>query len=227
MLVNDVLQLARDITGTTITQYPNATLLPWANIVYRRIIKYIATDIDENAYLVTQSIDAAVQNSYTLATDILHVKQVRVKTTPTATYYTPAMEIDFSKQPQTIDYFLVSQNSAFPKYQILAGSLYIAPAFTSSTAGGGGNAQILVDYDQRQADLVVGGAESTIKIPKDFHHVIAFGIKPFIEANKKQLQGKQVAQVDFESIVIDMIDQLSDFDDSKMEINRPSETLLE
>ena len=227
MDVNTTLQTSRDLAGVTIQQYPNATLLPWANIVYHVAIRYLLKDVAENLNVITQQIDAAVVNSYTLATDILTIKQVRVKTTPTDTFFTPSKEIDFFDQPFTRDYYLVNQSIMFPRHQVVKGQLFIAPAFTASTAGAVGNKQIEVEYDQRPSDLVVGGAESTIIIPTDYHHVIAHGVRMFIEANLKVRSGERASIGDYQSMIVQMIDQVTNFDDSNMEINMPDTSNIE
>jgi hypothetical protein len=181
MVVNDILELARTQTGQTATDFPNTLLIDWANIVFKECVREIAQDVDENYFTITRTFDASsASDAYALVGDELQIKEVSFKWNTTDTYYQKAREVDFSKLPYGRDYYALYQPSGDSIFQVIGTDLVVAPQFTSDNVGGGGNNQMRYVYEPRQSDLAVGGAESTVTIPIDFHQVLAFGIRPYV-----------------------------------------------
>lgn len=228
MTVNGILDAARAWTHTTSGQFPNTTLIDWANIVYRKLVKYIVKEVDENYFVTTRIEDAvATQTGYDLQSDVLKIKAVRIKPTTTANLFVPTREVDFSKMLNSMDYYMLYQSIDDPIHQVIGNKLYIAPYFTSSTITGADNNQIEYDYEQRQTDLSVGGAESTVKIPTDYHHVIAIGIKPYIFSAIGKFDKKNDAINEFRMEREEMVAEMTDRDMTKNLITIPNDSNLE
>jgi len=228
MQVNEIMDLARSQTHTTATQFPNATVIVWLNLVYKKLIRRIITEVDENYFTATGQIDAvANQSSYSLGTNMINLKSVKVLPTPDATDYEVSTEIDFSVQPYDYEYYANNQPNNFYRHQIIGTSLWLAPRFDTDTAGTAGNNQIVYTYEQAQADLSVGGAESTITIPVDFHYVIALGLKPYFYAAIGKTGEKNDAIMEFNLETDTMEYLLRGRDDTANHLSLPNDNILQ
>jgi hypothetical protein len=228
MLVNEIFDLARSTTHTTEAQMPNATLVGWANIEQKKIVRKIVTEAQANYFTISRQFDAvAGQTSYPLATNMLNLKVVKVKPTPTAVDYVVSTEIDFAKQEYDINYYATNQSANDPRHQIIGTNMVLVPAFTSDTAGTAGNNQIYQEYEKRQDDLSVGGAESTIALPVDYHYILALSLKPYIYASKGETNEKNDAIAEYKAELEDMIYMLSGRDDTKNNLSTPNDNHLQ
>ena len=224
MQVNDVLQLARDLTHTTAEQVPNDTAITWANIEYKKLVRRIATEAQANYFTVTRYLDAvADQTAYANATNMLVLKLVKTLPTSTSVDYAVSREVDFAKLPHDYNYYKTNQPINEPIHQIVGTNMWLAPAFTSSTAGSAGNNQIYQEYEKRQDDLSVGGAESTIAIPVDYHYVLASGLKPYIYGYIGKINEKNDALAEYKLDQDDMIYYLNGRDDTKNNLSTPND----
>lgn len=228
MLVNDIFDLARNNTHTTAAQYPNATLLTWLNIEYKKLVRWIITEATENYFDTYQEIDAvADQSSYTFATNVVAVKMVKVKPTSTSTDYVMSREVDFSKQEHDYEYFANNQPTNEVLHQIIGGALWIAPRFVTATTGSVGNKQIYVEYEKRQSDLAVGGVESTISIPVDYHDVLAAALTPYIFKGLGKINEKNDAVIEFNNMKDNMLYNLRGRDQTRNNFSIPNDDLLQ
>ncbi len=228
MLVNEIFDLARATTHTTEAQMPNTTLVGWANIEQKKIVRKIVTEAQSNYFTVSREFDAvAGQTSYALATNMLNLKVVKVKPTPTAVDYVVSTEIDFSKQEHDINYYATNQPNNDYRHQIIGTNMGLVPAFTSDTAGSAGNNQIYQEYEKRQDDLTVGGAENTIALPVDYHYILALALKPYIYASKGETDEKNDALAEYKSELEDMIYILGGRDDTKNNLSTPNDNHLQ
>lgn len=217
--------MARSETHTTAAQFPNATIIDWLNIVYKKVIRKIMTEADENFFHASKTLDAvAAQSSYILETNFGQLKQLYIKPTSSATDSVVSTEIDFSVQPHDYEYFALNQPTDFPRHQIIGTSLFIAPRFTSSTAGSAGNNQISYIYEKTQADLVVGGAEATISVPLDYHHVLVAGLKPMIYSALGKTNEKNDALAEFNLEVSDMLYMIRGRDNTQNNLLLPDDS---
>lgn len=229
MTVNQILDLARDSTGTTAEQIPNTTAIVWANIVYRKMIREIITEISENYFVTTTDIDAVAGTvSYDLPTGFLKLRGVRYKATNSSPNYTQSTEIDFNQQPETIEWFQEYQPAGYPRHQIIGNKLFIAPVFTTEAIEGVANNNMLqLDCEIRPADLAVDGAETTVTIPVDYHYIIAIGVTEYILMYLRKLNEAQAALTKYVFELDQMIDNIDERDTTKNTLKRPSETSLE
>lgn len=228
MLVNDILQLARDSTHTTAAQFPDTTLIKWANIEYKKLIRLIITEAQANYFTVTRQFDAVSgQTSYALATNMVALKLVKVLPTSTATDYAISREVDFAKQPYDINYYASNQPNNDYLHQIVGTNMILVPAFTSTTAGTAGNNQIYQEYEKRQDDLAVGGAESTVVLPLDYHYVLSSSLKPYIFAALGKINEKNDAKAEYKNDQDDMTYFIKGRDDTKNILAMPNDRILQ
>ena len=228
MTINEVLQLARNLTHTTAEQVPDATAILWANIEYKKLIRLITTEAQANYFTTTRFLDAmADQTAYANATNMLVLKQVKVKPTSTATDFVISREVDFAKQGLDFNFYKTNQPSNQPLHQLVGTNMWLAPAFTSDTAGTAGNNQIYQEYEKRQDDLAVDGAESTNALPVDFHYVLASGLKPYIYAYIGKPNEKNDALSEYKRDQDEMIYQLSGRDDTKNILSIPNDETIQ
>lgn len=228
MLVNDILTLARTTTHTTTTQFPDATIISWLNLVYKKLIRKIMTEADENYFTTFKELDAvANQSSYGLETNFAQLKSVKVKPNGTTTDYVVSREIDFSVQDFDYEYYALNQPVNEYRHQIIGTNMWLAPRFVAATTGSSGNKQIYYTYEQTQTDLAVGGAESTIAVPLDFQYVLVLGLKPYIYSALGKLNEKNDANAEFNYEVGEMLYLIRGRDDTANNLSTPNDSFLQ
>lgn len=228
MLVNDLFDSARSETHTTAAQFSNASLLVRLNQLYKKVIRKIMTEADDNYFTVTKTLDAvADQSSYALETNFGQLKSVKIKPVSTSADWVVSREIDFSKQAFDYEYYADNQPTDFPVHQIIGTNMWIAPRFTTDTAGSAGNNQISYDYEKTQADLAVGGAEATIAVPLDFHYVLALGLKPYLYASIGKTNEKNDSIAEFDREVSEMLYLIRGRDDTQNTLSIPNDESLQ
>ena len=95
------------------------------------------------------------------------------------------------------------QPESAPLYLVYDKSLNVFPA--PSNVG-----KIMLYGISDPTDLQTGGAESTVKIPIDFHHLIVTGNEYRIHKYLRNTQAKNDSLVEYENACLRMIEQLSD-----------------
>jgi hypothetical protein len=228
MTVNEIFDLVRSTTHTTATQFPNTTLITWLNIEYKKFIRSIMTESDENYFTVSGTTDAvAAQDSYTLNTAVANIKMVKILPLSTSADYVVSREVDFSEQDYDFNYYATNQAVGDATHQIIGNSLFIAPRFTTTSAGSAGNAQIYYQYEQIQSTLAVGGAESTITVPVDFHYVLSLSLKPYVYSALGKINEKNDSVAEFRMEKDNALYLMRGRDESLNLISVPSDTSLE
>ena len=228
MTVNAIMDLARNWTHTTAAQCPNATLIDWVNIRYRELLRKVATEIDENYFQTTVVADAVSSSaSYALPADFLRLKEVRIKWNSSDSVFTKSMETDFSKLPHSLDYYKLYQSVAEPVHQVIGNNLVIAPQFTTDNVLVVDNNQIEYDYEARQVALAVGGAETTVLLPIDYHYVIANGIKSDVLSFVGRVKEKNDAISEYRMATEEMLANMTDRDSTINALSMPSMANLE
>jgi hypothetical protein len=124
-------------------------------------------------------------------------------------------------------WYLDNQSTDDPIYWVADSSLFLAPNFTSTTAGGAGNNQLKLFGVKREIDLVDAGAEATILLPREYHHVLALGMKAWIYDLLGKTNEKNDAKNEYEMEKNKMLSALSDRDISLGVATLPSDALLE
>jgi hypothetical protein len=224
MNVSAILELARNETHTTSAQYPDATIISWLNIVYKRVVRKIMTEADENFFHATKTFTATTASSYALEADFGQLKNLKVKY-GTTTEYTPSLEVDFSVQPHDYEYYALSQPTSLPIHQIIGTSLYIAPRFVASTING--TDQIVYEYDKTQDELLTTTTGTQMGLPVDWHYVLVKGLKPMIFAGLGKTNEKNDATVEFENELKDVLYLMRGHDDTRNNLKVPNDQALQ
>lgn len=222
MTVDNIIALARTLTKTNTTQVSAANGLSFLNAVYHdtvaSLLQYVSEDFLFEVW-VTDAIADQAKGEYVFpAPDannagLAKLKGVEIKPLSTSDYYIKATQVDVRNLTNGWDWYLANQPASTPIYWIADDSLFIAPNFTSDTAGGAGNAQIKLYGTKRVSDLASGGAESTILVPREYHaKVLAKGIKHYIYDLLKKTSSKNDSLVEYENEKQKMILELSDRD---------------
>jgi hypothetical protein len=228
MTVNAIMDLARNWTHTTAAQCPNATLIDWVNIRYRELLRKVTTEINENYFVTTATVDAVSSSaSYALASDFLKLKEVRFKWNAADTVFTKSTEADFSKLPYSVDYYKLYQPIGEPLHQVIGNNLVIAPQFLSTNVLTVDNNQIEYDYEARQVALAVAGSEATVLLPVDYHYVIANGIKQDVLCFVGRMNEKIDAVNDYRMATQEMLANMTDRDVTQNVLSMPSTVNLE
>lgn len=228
MQVNSLISLSRAETHTTASQFSDATLAEWLSIIHKKVVRRIISEVNENYLTTYKELDAvANQSSYPLEADFGQLKLLKRKPTPEATNYVISREVDFAIAPSDFEYLALNQPMNDPIHQISGTSLFMAPRFTLATTGSAGNKQIYYEYEKTAGDLAVGGAETSILIPVDFHFVLAKGVKPMIYSALGKIGEKNDAIFEFDKEMDEMIYLLAGRDDTKNHLSIPNDVNLQ
>jgi len=228
MDITEIFDMARDQAGwVTSAQFSNASLLPYANIVYKKIANAIVRKVNEKYFYDILTADTvANQNEYILKTAsgtiawLKKVITVNVKNKSTDTYTTKYDPSSTDLSTQTIDEQAISPDQ--PNFfEIKDGSLFLYPAPTESVTW-----WLVVEAILTLPDLKVDDTEDAI-FPnntelRDYHEVIAYGIIPYIYGKLKQTNEKLSAKQEFNIELEAMIDELSDRVDNDLQWTLPN-----
>jgi hypothetical protein len=236
MTVAQIITLARAITHTNSAQVSDAQALIFLNAVYHdkmaSVIQMVGEDLFFDVWLA-DAVASQANGEYILpAPDasnagMLKLKQLFVKVNSTDTYYTKARQVDLRSLPNDWNWYLENQPMSDPVYFVADQSFFLAPNFTATTAGGGGNAQLKLMGIKREIDLVDSGAEATILLPREFHTVLAIGMKRWIYDLLGKTGEKNDAINEDALETNKMLSALSDRDISLGQASLPQETDLE
>jgi hypothetical protein len=224
MNVTAILELARNETHTTYAQFPDATIISWLNVVYKKVVRKIMTEADENFFNATKTLTATTASSYALEADFGQLKQVKVKY-GASTEYTPSTEVDFSVQPHDYEYYALNQPASLPIHQIVGTSLFIAPRFTADTING--TDQIVYQYDKTLTDLETTTTGTQMGLPVDWHYVLVKGLKPMIYSALGKINEKNDAVAEYNNEVSDMLYLMRGRDNTKNNLSVPNDQILQ
>lgn len=212
MIMEDIFEMAREQAGwVTSAQFPSASLLKYANVVYKEMQNKIIKNVNENYfYDILKTDTLAGQNEYTLRTadnndvGMKKIISANIKWKDTDTYYSKLQHSSTAISLQAIDEQAASPDQE-PFIQIKDGSVFIFPAPTESIVDG-----LMVEWLVSLIDLVVDWVENTI-FPynselRDYHKVLAYGIVPYIYGKLKQTNEKISAKNEYLSELNTMVD---------------------
>jgi len=153
---------------------------------------------------------------------------VFIKGYSTDVNYLKADEVDIKTLPHDWEWYLTNQPKSLPIYFIADESIFIAPQFATADlpASPSGNLQIKLNGIAKVTDLDVGAAASTILIPDDSHHRIATGMKQWIFRARGKTKEALVAKQEFEVEKANMIDEMTNRDNSGMCAKLPDDNQL-
>jgi hypothetical protein len=172
----------QDIDGPT-------TALSYLNeMVYHPILSAIE-NIDEDYFYTKWDIDAVAaqtDGAYSLTIGdattqgLRRILRVEILMDDDDDYYKVAERISPRDLTEPWDYYLAQEGTSTPKYFIAENKIYIAPQFSADRVGGAPNNQIRIWGIASNIDLVAGGAETTILIPRIYHNVLILGLKYYL-----------------------------------------------
>ena len=193
MDVADIIDLARDQTHTNSTQFPDAQMLKYLNIVKNNFWSYIVSSISEDYDWDIFTTNTVVwQDEYVLplmASDTAWSKKV---TSVSVNYdnevyddgglkYIKAKPVKLSSLKRNWNYYKNNQDKNFPIYYIADNSIFIAPTPTATTTAG-----IELKWIKKIVDYTIATLEWSMVIPVDHHEVLVQWMLPYIYKAKAQ-----------------------------------------
>ena len=182
MTVDEILSFGSLNAWTTTTQVWATNALLFANIVYHELEEAIRNEINEDYfydYFTTDTV--ANQTEYVLepqtstSNGMNKIISVGIKFNTTDTTYKPVRAYASSGLYNSVEWTVSNQSQWDPFYILKDTSLFIYPAPTVAVDDG-----LRVHVSINLINLLAWGAESTVKIPPNFHYVIALGMKRYI-----------------------------------------------
>lgn len=242
MTVQQIMDLALANTHTKSGQVSATSLLKWFNASRKKVAKKIISDISENFFFQIWTIDAEdntvakrangeylfpIQSS--TSAGMKKLQKLFIKGYSTDDYFTPCKEVDLRALPNDWLWYMANQPKNDPIYFIADSSFFIAPEFLAADlpAVPAGNKQIKCYGVASIADLAANAAESTILIPDDYHELIATGMEPYILKARDKRNESIAAKNEFIFELQEMIDELSERDDTRMIAQLPNDTNLQ
>jgi hypothetical protein len=182
MTVDEILSFWALNAGTTTAQVWATNALLFANIVYHELEEAIRNEINEDYfydYFTTDTV--ANQTEYVLqaqtssSAGINKIISVGIKYATADTTFSPLRPYTSSGLYDTEEWTITNQSQGDPFYIVKDNSIFIYPAPTVAVDDG-----LRVHASVNLVNLLAGWAESTVKIPVNFHYVIAKGMKRYI-----------------------------------------------
>lgn len=229
MDLSAIYTLARFNTSTTSTNISDANLLILSNIVYRDLINSIVKRVNEDFFYqewVTATV--ANQREYTFpvrTTSVDWLKKVisiGIKYSADDDYYRITNPTKFSNLPRDPSYYESNQNEFKPFFTVADKSLFVYPKPTT------GITDWLIIYGVADPkELQTGAVEADIRIPVEYHHVLALGLEPLIYKSR-QIDAKEAkANAKYIEEREKMVSELSDRIIRPLESEMPSLINLE
>lgn len=187
MNVQDIIDLARDQTYTTVSQMPDVILLKYLNIVKDEFFSYLITALDQSYnwdYFTSNTV--INQDEYTFpevafdSAGMLQLKELYISY-KWETYddwsikYTKATQIWQSNLPKDWNWYRNNQPIEKPIYFIADRSVFIAPA----------PKEVVISWIQARwikniPNYTLATTEQNLKIPVPYQHILIQGLLPYI-----------------------------------------------
>lgn len=224
------------------SQVNTTNLLTWFNLIRKDLGNVIVSDVDENFFFQIWKRDAIVDTAdnqengeypYPEADDdsagALKVNRVLIKPYDTDTYFKPCREVKPQNLPYDWLYYMTNQSKSEPIYFIADESIFIAPKFKAADlpTSPSGNAQIKLTGIAKLIDLTAVALSTAILIPDDFHHLISLGMEEYVYKSRKSLREASNSKSNYEFEKQNMIDKLTNRDNSQMQATLPDDTGLQ
>ena len=244
MTPQQIVNLALSNTHTKSTQITDANQLLFFNLARHDVAAIIKKDVNEDYFYQIWKVDAEDNTNATrdngeylvpktTATDIGMNKLIglAIKAYSTDTYYTPAREVNIREllQQHDWDWYMENQPKSDPIYYIADESIFIAPEFKPADlpAVQAGNNQIKLYGIVNLIDLAIDDTADEVLIPDEHHDVIAIGMEKYIYKARGKKKEAFDSMADYKEAVADMVDALTNRDDSFMQAELPDTTNLE
>lgn len=200
---------------------PDATLLSITNVTYRDIINRIVSTVDEGFFYdewTTPTVVGQTEYSFPVRTSsvagLKKLKSVSVKYKSTDTEWTKARPTTITNLEADKQRYAEEQPESDPLYVVYDNSVSIYPAPSEV------NSLKLYGISD-PIDLTAGAAESDIRIPLDFHHLIVLGNEYRIFKINRKVNEKNDSLAEYEREMVKMVEQLTDRIDRPLESEMP------
>lgn len=187
--VNDIIDRAQSAINYDDNDIGDTEALAYLNeMIYHPILSAIE-NIDEDYFYTKWDIDAVAgqaQGAYDLeqgdatTQGIRRILRVEILVDDDDTYYKVADPVSPRDLTDSWDKHLAQESGSSPVYFIAENKIYIAPQFAAAQVGSAPNNQIRIWGIASNIDLVAGGAESTVLIPRIYHNVLILGLKYYL-----------------------------------------------
>ncbi|HRI36367.1 MAG TPA: hypothetical protein PK765_04845 [bacterium] len=199
MNVQSIADLARSLSVVDAVQVPDDTLLPFVNIVYADLWSTIVREVNEDFFFHTWYINTiGGTNAYSLPVEtgttvgMVAGLGVSVKYRPTGEYVR-LRQSRVSSLDRDLDSYTVSQSEADPFFILGDTHILVFPEPTESVIGG------MKLYGVRASTaLVMTDSESSVAIPREYHHLIALGVRAYIHESRGNLSESESARAHYE-----------------------------
>lgn len=228
MSPSEILVKARRDTHLTTTQYSDADGIIDLNVVMKKVINRIISDVDENYFYeiwTTDAVAAQANGEYPLEIEdesggtyvpgMVKVKSVWIQPVSTEVLsdgttkkYVKCREVDPDQLSEEWGYYLVNQSVDDPIYFIADKSVFIAPQFAAADVGASPNAQIKLYGVKSLAEVTAATLETEMPIMDDFHEIFIRGVAAEIQRSRIKIGEKNDSLMEFnqllEQLIIDL-----------------------
>ncbi len=211
MNVQSIADLARSLTGSDSAQVPDATFLSYANIVYDDLWTTIAKEVDEDYFFHTWYVNTlAGVNTYSLPSEtgvnigMIASLGASIRHTNTSDYVR-LRQSRVSALDHDLAIYRYAQSQLDPFFVLGDTHILVFPEPSESVIQG------LKLYGVRaNSTLAMDTPETAIGIPRPFHHLLALGVRAYIQEARGNLEEATVARAHYHEEKSRMIRHLSE-----------------
>jgi len=215
MSVLNIINKARRLTYTDISQYTNTEWLEDLNEVYADLVTDIIQDVNEDYFydefttdLVQWQYEYQFQAPTATTTGMNKVKELFVNYWA---WYKEASQVVNLQFPA--DYLAVNQDKEHPIFTIKDNSVFLYPTPTQSI-----NEWLKANVTIIPRDLLLTDTDTDIKIQRQYHKLLFFGLLPYVYQQIWMLNEKNDSLQTYERLKLDLINKLTDRNLSPLEV---------
>jgi len=222
MTPESILNKSRRLTYSNTNQYDNIVWIEDLNEVYQDIVTTITQKVNEDYFYDIFTDDlVSGQNEYQFkipeATEVWMNKLKELYIKYTADWdFKRAKNTSEATMEMTPDWYETNQSPETPLFTIADNSVFIYPKPSINVTGG-----IRASVTTIPKDLLIDDTEDKIKLQRQYHKVLVYGIIPYIYTQRGMLNEAQLANWIYEQLKNDLVMKLSDRDLSPLETSLP------
>lgn len=212
MNINDIKTRARRLANVNSVQWNDTDIMLDINTVYQDLVETIVNEVGEDFFTARFYSDTYLnQSAYDLtkatATVEWHkkIKRIGVRYSTANTYYKVLTEINENSLEQALEYYEDNTSTEDAFFFVKGDKIHIFPKTTEEISQ-----WIRIDSAITPVDLLNGGAEATILIPRQFHNLIVQGSMIYIFQHLGKINEKNDAINNYERLKAEMVTELSD-----------------
>lgn len=225
MNVATIYTSTRDATHTDASQFPDATLLGYLNKIYRRIINLIRSKVKEWFFYQEWTTDTVIwQAEFTMqgrtasVAWMVKIDWISRKAKWTDTEFKKLRCETISNLSRDLHWYEDNQPAEDPFYIINDNSYFIYPVPTEVIVWW----QIVYGISD-PIDLATWWAESTIKIPLEYHELLPLWMEHLVYKAQGKTNEKNDSLAEFNQWLAEMITVLTDRNETPLISEMPDE----